>query len=818
MQNFDLVPIPLWRWMLCPERKLGENFSSRGIAAMRRPGSQCPGSHCIYEPVEDRAMSHVPNRAHAALCCAFLLGLSGAAGEMQAQQNAPVPADAPYKQTGLPVEDRVRDLLSRMTVEEKARQLDMYRGVSPSVKDDAQKAADEIKAHGFRPQDAEQAWGTLGVGSIHDLYGSPELNNAIQQWVIQHNRFGIPALFAEEGLHGFSTGTIFPAPINLAATWDRGLARQTCAAIAAEARATGVDMLFAPVLDLAREPRWGRVEEDYGEDPYLTGQMGLACVRGFQGDSLAGDHSVIAEPKHFAGHGSPESGTNTSPVHIGERELRTVMLKSFEPAFRLGGAMGTMAAYHEIDGIPVTADGFLLKTILRQEWGFKGFVLSDLGAIERLYGAHRVAATPKDAVVMAINAGVDMQFYDFDHATFQSAIVAGIRDGSLAPAALDRAVSDVLRAKFELGLFDHPLVDPALNATVHRAPAHLALSLQSALESITLLKNENRLLPLSKTLKRIAVIGPNAKAARYGDYAPEPDPAAHADLFSGVRDVAPNVQLTYADGSDIAQAVAQTTSAQVVILALGERMGISGEGFDRSSLDLPDNQQALLQAIVNTGKPTVVALENGRPLAIGWMKEHAGAVLEAWYPGEFGGKAMAMTLFGDNNPGGHLTVTFPRSVGVLPDYYNYDPSKNHRYVDGDDTPVFPFGFGLSYSTFRFDDLRIQPPASSKGEFEIAVKVTNTGAVAGDEVAQFYVREDVSSVETPERSLKGFERIHLAPGETKSAVFELPQEELAIWNAENRWVVEPGAYTVWVGDSSTASLTGKLRLDAVNSQR
>lgn len=741
-----------------------------------------------------------------AVVCA---GLSVWAG---AQQSLPtVPPNAPYKQAGLPVEDRVSDLLSRMTVEEKARQLDMYRGVSPSVESDAQKAADEIKMHGFRPQDAEKTWGRLGVGSIHDLYGEPALNNEIQQWVIKNTRLGIPALFAEEGLHGFSTGTIFPAQINLAATWNRQLATRTGAAIAAEARATGVDMLFAPVLDLAREPRWGRVEEDFGEDPFLTGQMGLAYVEGYQGDSLASDHTVIAEPKHFAGHGSPESGTNTSPVHIGERELRSVMLKSFEPSFRQGHAMATMAAYHEIDGIPVTADPFLLKTILRGEWGFKGFVLSDLGAIQRLYGAHRVAASPKDAVVMAINAGVDMQFYDFDHQTFQGAIVSGIRDGSLSSAALDRAVSDVLRVKFELGLFDRPLVDPALNAQVHRAPAHLELSLESALQSITLLKNERHLLPLSNELKHIAIIGPNAKVARYGDYAPEPDSAARNDLFSEIQRMLPQTELSFADGKDISEAVALAGNADVVILALGERSGISGEGSDRSNLDMPDNQEALLEAIVATGKPSALVLQNGRPLTIGWAKEHAPAILEAWYPGEFGGKAIAMTLFGKNNPSGHLTVTFPRSTGTLPDYYNYDPSKSHRYVDGDDRPVFPFGFGLSYTTFRFDSLRVQAPVIGGGDIEVSVKVTNSGAVAGDEVAQLYLRQDVSSVETPGRALKGFSRVHLEPGETKTVTFDLPQSELELWNAEAKWVVEPGAYTVWVGDSSEASLTAKFKL-------
>ena len=739
---------------------------------------------------------------------------AGQAVPTRAQQvTAAVPANAPYRQANLPVEDRVRDLLKRMTVEEKARQLDMYRGVSPSTQDDAQKAADDIKAHGFHPEEAEKVWGTLGVGSIHDLYGQPALNNDIQTWVMKNTRLGIPALFAEEGLHGFSTGTLFPAQINLAATWNPETARQTGAAIAAEARATGIHMLFAPVLDLAREPRWGRVEEDFGEDPFLTGQLGLAYVQGYQGDSLATDHTVIAEPKHFAGHGSPESGTNTSPGHYGERELRSIMLKSFEPAFREGHAMGTMAAYHEIDGIPVTADPFLLKTILRGEWGFKGFVLSDLGAIERLSGAHRVAATPKDAVILAINSGVDMQFYDFDHKTFQSAIVDGTREGTLTPAALDRAVSDVLRVKFELGLFDRPLVDPALNAKVHRSQAHLDLSLQSALQSMTLLKNDNHLLPLSKDLKHIAVIGPNAKVARYGDYAPDPDPAAHNDLFSSIQALLPQAQLSFADGKDIAAAVALAQGAQAVILALGERSGISGEGSDRSSLDLPDNQQALLEAVVAAGKPAVLVLQNGRPLTIAWAAQHVPAILEAWYPGEFGGKAMAMTLFGDNNPGGHLTVTFPRSIGMLPDFYNYDPSKNHRYVDGDDTPVFPFGFGLSYAAFRFDDLHVDTPVLGKGPVTASVKVTNTGAVAGDTVAQLYVREDVSSVETPERALKGFSRVSLQPGESKTVTFAVPQADLALWNAEKKWAVEPGAYIVWVGDSSRAELSGKFVLRA-----
>jgi beta-glucosidase len=482
------------------------------------------------------------------------------------------------------------------------------------------------------------------VGSIHDLNPAPEQSNTIQKWVIAHSHLGIPALFIEEGLHGFDTGTVFPAPIGLAATWNTEIAQQTGAAIAAEARATGVAMILAPVLDLARDPRWGRVEEDFGEDPYLTGQLGLAWVRGAQGESLSNSGSAVAEPKHFAGHGSPEGGTNASPVHIGERELRSIMLKSFEPAIRSGNAMGVMAAYHEIDGVPITADPFLLKTILRREWGFQGFVLSDLGAIKRLYTVHDVAATPKDAACMAIRSGVDMQFYDFDHNVFQKALIDCVHEGSLPQADLDRAVRSVLRVKFQLGLFDHPLVDPALRPAVYRSPEHLAVSLHSALESMTLLKNDNHLLPLSKSAQNIAVIGPNADVARYGDYEKETN-GEHISLLQGIRALLPQATVTFNDGKDISAAVADATKADIVIMGLGERMGISGEGFDRSSLDLPGNQEQLLEAVAATGKPVVLVLENGRPLTIGWAKQHVPAILEAWYPGEFGGRAIAETLF-----------------------------------------------------------------------------------------------------------------------------------------------------------------------------
>ncbi len=756
----------------------------------------------------DRLDSGIRQRSRPVLSSVLVLAIC--AGRVWGQQRDAVSAaKAPYQRPDVPLETRVNDLLGRMTMEEKVRQLDLYSGATALASkhlDETHAAPDAV----FLPDKAKDLWGTLGVGAIHDLYPTPEQSNAIQQWVIAHNRLGIPALFIEEGLHGFNKGTVFPTPIGLAATWNREIVEKTGAAIAAEMRATGVDMVLAPVLDLAREPRWGRVEEDYGEDPYLTGQMGLAYVRGAQGGSLNSNHTVVAEPKHFAGHGSPEGGTNTSPVDIGERELRMVMLRAFEPSFRRGHAMATMAAYHEIDGIPITADPFLLKEVLRQEWGFQGFVLSDLGAIRRLYDVHHVAASPKDAVCMAIRSGVDMQFYDFDHALFQNALVDCVHEGSLSQADLDRAVGSVLRVKFALGLFDRPTVNPKLNNGVSRSPEHLALSLEAARQSMTLLKNEGKLLPLSHSLRRIAVIGPNGNVARYGDYENETN-GQRISILDGIRKFLPQATVTFNDSKDIAVAVAAAKDADVAILALGEWTGVSGEGFDRTSLDLFGNQEELLEAVAATRKPVVLVLENGRPLTIGWAKKHTPAILEAWYPGEFGGQAVAETLFGENNPAGRLTITFPRNTGQLPDFYNFDPSRTHKYVDDDGTPLFPFGFGLSYTTFRYDHLAIHAPKwGSKDVIQIGVDVTNTGDREGDEVAQLYVRQDVSSVETPARSLAGFSRIHLKPQETKNVTFTVAQDQLAIWNAEGKWAVEEGNYTVWVGGSSQASLSGSFQ--------
>lgn len=795
----------------CTERKNKEEdsisspeFQAKNLRAIRASSYLKKDAQAV-----NKFVNIFPTRSLAYLACFLFLGAASISVDAQHGPDG-TQAKPIYRQAGAPIEKRIDDLLKRMTPEEKARQLDLY--AAAGTLEDKHTGKDHVASDAaFLPDKAEQMWGNLGVGGIHDVYPTSVQSNAIQSWVIAHNRLGIPALFIEEGLHGFDLGTVFPAPINLAATWNPDIAKHTGSAIAAEARSTGVGMILAPVLDLAREPRWGRIEEDFGEDPYLTGQMGLAYVRGAQGESLNTDHTLVAEPKHFAGHGSPEGGTNTSPVHMGERELRMTMLRGFEPSFREGRAMAAMAAYHEIDGIPITADPFLLKKILRDEWKFQGFVLSDLGAIRRLYDVHHVAASPKDASCLAIKSGVDMQFYDFDHDVFQKALVDCVHEGSLAQADLDRAVRSVLRIKFELGLFDRPLVDPDLHAKVDRSTEHLALSLESARQSMTLLQNKGNLLPFSHSIAHIAVIGPNGSVARYGDYEKEEN-GVRISILDGIRKLLPHSQVTFDDGKDIAAAVNSAKNAEVVILALGEWQGISGEGFDRSNLDLPGNQELLLENIVATGKPIVLVLENGRPLTIGWAKEHIPAILEAWYPGEFGGQAIAETLFGDNNPAGRLTITFPRSLGQLPDFYNFDPSRMHKYVDDDGEPLFPFGFGLSYTTFAYGHVAVQvPPPGSNADIIVTADVMNAGDREGDEVSQLYVREDVSTVETPDRSLRGFSRIHLKPHEAKTVSFHVPQDQLAVWGVDRKWVVEPGKYTVWVGGSSQASLSSQFSL-------
>jgi beta-glucosidase len=475
--------------------------------------------------------------------------------------------------------------------------------------------------------------------------------------------------------------------------------------------------------------------------------------------------------------------------------------------------MGVMAAYHDIDGVPCTGNPWLLNQVLRDEWGFQGFVLSDLGAIRRLYDTHHVADSPANAVLLALNSGLDMQFYDFDHPIFQNAIIEGIKNGKLSEAVLNQAVARVLRVKFMLGLFEHPFVDENLDASVRHSPAHNDLALESARQSMCLLKNDGDLLPLKKNLKRIAVIGPNATLTRIGDYTEAAHESSEQGMLAQIKLlVSTNSEISFSDGGDIQKAVALAKESDVTILGLGEWQKISGEGFDRSDLNLPGKQEELLEAITATGKPIVLVLQNGRPLSITWAAKHIPAILEAWYPGEFGGRAIAETLFGDNNPAGRLPITFPRSVGQLPIFYNHFPSKKDSYIEGDSSPLFVFGYGLSYTSFKYADLHItDPSAHSTDDVIISCKLTNTGQREGDEVAQLYLRQETASVATPVKALKGFSRVHLKPNESKVITFHLKQSELAVWNAHQEWQVEPGEYSVTVGGNSSSGLSTKFAL-------
>jgi len=725
-----------------------------------------------------------------------------------------VDAPAIWKNPMQPVDVRVNDLVSRLSLAEKARQLDLYDG-NTVLNDDQKAELGRAKTNAIFDARRIRTIGDLGIGAFHDIYPPPGFYNALQKSVIQSSRLGIPALFIEEGLHGYvgKNATVFPQSVNLASTWNPELANKTGAAIAAEARANGVGMILGPVLDIARDPRWGRVEEDFGEDPFLTGSLGLAYVQGMQGESLNSDHTVVAEPKHFAGHGSPESGLNTSSVHVGEREMRSIMLKSFEPVIRTGNAMGVMAAYHDIDGVPCVGDPWLLNKVLRQEWGFNGFVLSDLGAIRRLRDAHHVVDSAYDAVCLAINSGVDMQFYDFDHKTFQNAVIKGVKTGKISPETLDLAVSRILRVKFMLGLFEHPFVDETLDARVRHSQEHLDLSLEVARQSMCLLKNQGNLLPLKKDLESIAIIGTNANIARLGDYADGVHEGSEQGMLAQIKKVvSPATKVLFSDGGDIDQAVAVAKQAKVVIMGLGEWNGVSGEWFDRSDLNLPGKQEALLEAVVKTGVPVVLVMQNGRALTIPWAAEHVPAILEAWYPGELGGRAIAETLFGDNNPGGRLPVSFPRNIGQLPVFYNHFSSKGNNYVNGDDSPQFVFGYGLSYTTFQYDGLKVEAPQKgSTNDVLVTFDLKNTGAREGDEVAQLYVHQETSSVVTPTKALKGYSRVHLKPGESKRIQLAVKQSDLELWNGNHEWKVEPGEYTVFVGGNSGDGLSAKFVL-------
>ena len=856
----------------------------------------------------------------------------------------------PYQDATLPVEERLTDLLSRMSLEEKVRQMDMYKG--EYFKEDEK----------FSKTKAKNKIGDLGVGAIHDIYPrSAKMINDLQKNVIKNNRWGIPALIMCEMLHGYldEGSTAFPMNIGLGATWDTELMEKVGGVIGAEARAHGVHFGLGPVLGIGREPRWGRVAETFGEDTYLAGELGLSMVKGMQGDTLASDRSIIAEPKHFAVHSQPQAGGNSSPVLVGERTARQDFLPSFEKVFTKGGALGTMCAYSELDGIPCAANHWLLTDVLRKEWGFKGIVVSDLGAIKYIQTTHYAASSPRESIRQAVAAGVDMQFYDFTNDFWQETIIDLVKEGELPMSDIDRAAGGVLRLKFLLGLFENPYTAKNLIKERFHSKENQEIALEAGRKSITLLKNKNNLLPLSKDIKTIAVIGPNANASRLGGYSVKNKVAT--TVLEGIKEVAgENTQVLYEEGvplivkgqiipskylftpdesknglkgeyfnnrkvegkpaltridnelqfdwpwnpgegvndddfsirwtgfiksdtsfdgwiglsSDdgirmwiddqlvidnwtkgatsivttpkkieagkkykvriemweggwgarahlrwnlekinLQPAINIAKKADVAVVVLGESRELVEENRDVATLDLHGMQQELIEAIQQTGTPVVCVLLNGRPLSVNWINENIPAILEGWFPGEAGGKAVADVLFGDYNPGGKNPITFPKSVGQLPIYYNQKPSAIHRYVSESENPLYTFGYGLSYTTFEYSNLTIsENKIKTDGSLNVGVDVKNTGDYDGDEVVQLYINDIYSSVTTPHKTLKGFERVFIKKGETKHIKFTLSPEELAIWNREMVRVVEPGEFEIMIGGNSTDLLKTKFTVE------
>lgn len=761
-----------------------------------------------------------------------LLVFSAANAQTQsAQESAPK-----YKNPAFSIQDRVADLLSRMTLEEKVEQIAGSRGPVHLI-DPTGTFTDETASALFRQFQNPDTSLPAKRAAI--------LRNGVQRYLREKTPLGIPRMFMGEGLHGFmeDTSTSFPQALGLASTWDPALVHRVFTAVGDEAGAAGADQVFSPVLDIARDPRWGRTEETYGEDPYLVSRMGVAAITGLQGDTFNIDrHHVLATMKHFAVHGQPEGGTNTAPGNYSERIIRENFLVPFEAAVKEARVGSVMASYNEIDGIPSHINHWLLGTVLRQEWGFNGYVTSDGAGLQMLVGVHHVAADNADAARLAIAAGVD---YDLSDGSVYRTLIDQVTRGIVPESELDQAVSRVLATKFRLGLFDNPYVDPDYADRTTNSAEHRALALKAAQEVVVLLKNDKNLLPLdANKIKTIAVIGPNAAGIHLGGYSR--NPAHSVSILQGIRDrVGPNVKVLYAEGckitdappdwhgwfandvklidpatqmADVHAAAALAKKADVAILVVGENESTNREAWaenhlgDRDSLDLLGAQHELVKEVVETGTPTIVLLINGRPLSINYISEHVPAILEGWYLGQEGGTAAANVIFGDVNPGGKLPITFPHSVGDLPDFYNHKPSANRSYAFGTRKPLYPFGFGLSYTTFSFDNLRVEPSQIvNGGSAKVTVDITNTGTREGDEVPQMYIHQQIASVTRPVMELRGFQRIHLKPGEKKGVEFTVTPETLSMLNVDMHKVVEPGTFEIMVGPSSAETKTVLLHV-------
>jgi len=757
-----------------------------------------------------------------------------------------------YKNPAAPVEVRVGDLLQRMTLEEKVAQLcAVWQGKKDFL--DANNQLDMKKfaqlypdglGHFTRPTDVKGA-GSPRVVPYHSIRETVELVNVLQHYAVERTRLGIPMLFHEEALHGYQAlgTTSFPQAIGLASSWDPELIRDINSVIAREVSVRGVSVVLSPVVDVARDPRWGRIEETFGEDPYLAGEMGVAAVTGLQGEnrtrSLA-PGKVFATLKHLTGHGQPESGTNAAPAPISQRELRESFFPPFEEVVHRTGISVVMPSFNEIDGVPSHANKWLLNDVLRGEWGYTGAIFSDYDGVSELNGLHHLTDTTMGAALLGLNAGVDG---DLPDGLAYRLLTKAVRDGLVSEEKVNTAVRRVLSVKFRAGLFEHPYADAAkAEVTTNNAEAK-ALALKAAQRTIVLLKNDG-VLPLAiptSTKPTIAVIGPNAAVARLGGYYGIPPHSV--SILEGIKNklgaranvvFAQGVKITENDDwwadevklSDpienrrlIADAVQVAKRSDVIVLAIGDTEQTSREGWaanhlgDRTSLDLVGEQNELFRAMKATGKPVIVILINGRPASTVEIAEQANALLEGWYLGEQGGNAMADVLFGDTNPGGKLPVTIPRNVGQLPMFYNYKPSAHRGYLFDTAKPLFPFGFGLSYSTFKLSAPKLSADRiRTNGTVKVTVDVTNTSTRKGDETVQLYVHDKVSSVTRPVKLLKGFQRVTLAAGETRAVVFEVTPHSLEMWNDKMQRVVEPGEFEIMTGPNSVDLQTVVLNVE------
>lgn len=764
-----------------------------------------------------------------------------------------------YRDASRPVPERVQDLLGRMTTEEKIGQLIQPMGWKAYVKE-----ADGTV------QVTEAFKRDIADGGVGSLYGalradpwtevtletglSPrqgaEAMNEIQRYAIEHSRLGIPVLFGEECSHGHMAigATVFPVPLLVGSTWNPALYRQMCEAIALETRSQGGAVTYSPVLDVVRDPRWGRTEECFAEDPYLIGELAVAAVEGLQGERLDSPHTIAATLKHFAAYGSSEGGRNAAPVHMGMRELHEIDLLPFKKAVE-AGACSVMTAYNEIDGVPCTSSTYLLNDVLREQWGFEGVVITDFGAIQMLVHGHNTAENGEQAAAQALTAGVDMEMSGY---MFRKHLKQALEQGFMAEHDLDQAVSRVLELKFRLGLFEQPFVDPAFAEQVIGCEAHKELARQVAREGMVLLKNENGTLPLAKKGYTLAVIGPNANHVynQLGDYTSPQPKGQVVTVLEGIRANLASLgeeaaEVLYAPGCRIkgesregfAQALGVAERADAIVMVMGGssardfgegtidlRTGASvvtddpwndmecGEGIDRSSLHLTGVQLELVQEVHKLGKPVIVVYINGRPIAEPWIDEHAHAILEAWYPGQEGGNAVADILFGDASPSGRLSVSVPKHVGQLPVVYHARRTRGKRYLEMELAPQYPFGFGLSYTTFDYVNVRVTPEVIGPDEeAELRVEVSNIGTVAGTEVVQLYVTDVTASVTRPELALGGFSKIELEPGQTQTVTLKVGFEQLSLVDSQLRRIVEPGEFRLKVGRHSQDGIECTLRV-------